>query len=1116
MRHIQHILLSILLISAPQLPVFAQQQVDDIVKVNGIRYKILTGNLIPNPGFEEGFTDWTDATTSSEPLSSTNFTLMETGGVDNSKYIVGTKNESSSAAGSIGTGWAIEGGKTYYFSYHVKYQSTTASSAREEYLKISLTNNKSLAAEPFVLLSGTQVNGGGEWTKNEVAFTNSTPYSYIVARFRWLNNRFGFDAFSLHEALELPNIDGLVAAVEEAQAIYDPEAIGAAELLSAITMAQGYLTSESSTEVWEAITALKEAITTYRIDNASPEKPVDMTHFIVNQGFDNNDATGWTGGGTVNYHSNEYYEKTFNLYQHITGLPAGRYTLKAQAFERPKHNDSGVAYKAGTETLYACFYAKSDDFPEKTVSFSSLYRHTYSGSGSSNGYVNTMASAEIMFATPGNYETVLPGILLREGATLTIGARSDFSQGGYWALMDNFRLEYEGYDANSVVDFLNDQIAIALELLTKKMQNSEASKLNSAVEAAQQALAVDPIVQDDLYEANSRLLEAIATATVSVAAYDALQTAVDSALAHYGDGSGNGADILQDAISAAQVVLSSFDISLDEVDQATLAMNDAIFVFRLSNGSGPVPTVVTNPNHARGATVAFGRSTITGVSTSSLLERGFCWSTSPEPTVLDNRSTDYLADNNGRIYRMGNLQPATIYYMRAYAITNEYAVGYGDVVKVITIPKGSINYTVESNVSGDNRTRISAAMKSAVNYWNNLTSIQNHHLSVNYGSGTPTAEASYGGWMRFGPSVSYQQTGTALHEMGHTIGVGQHTYWTNTSSSPLKVNGVWQGERANNVVRFLDNDPSATMKGDGTHMWPYGINGAHEDTGSELLYVGNSLITQGLGEDGLPPTYGFATPAYTFESDEGVKYYIKNEAESRGRNTSFLIENENRQLVYREMTKSEALSNDSTAWYLDFNPATCYYRIRNASTGNYITYKSTGTNGIGTAPRTTPTTLENFQLMGSRSTTQIGNGASAFVTKGYWIVRPEKTLNPPTFAASSNGVTSSSTFNILTSATTQRWFLLTEDEVDLFVQALSPVGLQEVNNSSIRFYTEGGQLYIDQISLPSDISVYDISGRQQLVAKGVSGSWSKELEKGVYVVSLRSQQYYVVKKMIIW
>ena len=126
------------------------------------------------------------------------------------------------------------------------------------------------------------------------------------------------------------------------------------------------------------------------------------------------------------------------------------------------------------------------------------------------------------------------------------------------------------------------------------------------------------------------------------------------------------------------------------------------------------------------------------------------------------------------MYYIQNLNPSTVYYMRAYVLTQDNAVGYGDILKVITIPKGTVSYSLSSNVTQEHYTRIDNAMASAVNYFNELTSIQGHRLSVNYGSGTPTAEASYGGWMRFGPSTSYQQTGTALHELGHTIGVGTH------------------------------------------------------------------------------------------------------------------------------------------------------------------------------------------------------------------------------------------------------------------------------------------------------------------------------------------------------
>ena len=43
------------------------------------------------------------------------------------------------------------------------------------------------------------------------------------------------------------------------------------------------------------------------------------------------------------------------------------------------------------------------------------------------------------------------------------------------------------------------------------------------------------------------------------------------------------------------------------------------------------------------------------------------------------------------------------------------------------------------------------------------------------------------------------------------------------------------------------------LTGDHIHFWPYGINGAHEDDGSDALYIIQSLIVQALGEDGLPP-----------------------------------------------------------------------------------------------------------------------------------------------------------------------------------------------------------------------------------------------------------------------
>lgn len=977
-------------------PLFVQAQYSsgDTITVKGVRYKVTSNNLISNPGFENGFTGWTDATSSMSTLSATNFTLVSTGGIGDSQFLVGTKNEGATAAGSIGTSWPVETGKSYVFSFYVKYLTATNPTVTEMWLKTSLTSVPYTSTESRVLLDGAKVETGGVWTLNSIGFTNTLPvYSHLMARFRWLNNRLGFDQFSLHEAYEIPDIDSLQAVINYAESIYKSDANDASLLLSAINHAKTLLTSTTATEVRQAIQTLNTVVFNYKLVNASAEEPIDMTRLIVNQGFDSNTTDGWTGAGTVGSYTLEFYQKTFNMYQEIKNLPAGKYKLMAKGFERPKNNDGGAAYKVGSENIYARLVARSNQFKEFSVPFISLYKHPYSGSGSSNGYANTMSAAYLMFASvsPSYYDIEVNDILLGENDVLTIGAKSDFQQSGYWAIMDNFRLEYHGRNPADIAAYINNQLGLAEQLTTFTMQDSVRTKLDLAISNARAVVSATPLVPGELYIVNTELSSALKAAGESVNAYQLLKTTINQAFTLYGTGNGIGAVALFELIQTGQKMYENAESNVSKVSAETKKLQDAIFSYRIANATGAVPKVTTHPFIARGASAAYGRNTVTGVVSSALMERGFVWSTQPEPTVLDNRTVRYLTDKTGQpIFRMDNLQPSTVYYMRAYALTKEYAVGYGDVVKVITIPKGTITYLLDGGLTGDNRTRVDAAMKSSVEFWNSHTSIKGLGLTVNYGSGTLTAEASYGGWMRFGPNASYQQTGTALHEMGHTIGVGTHQYWYNTTSSPLKEGGVWLGERATQVVRFLENDATATLKGDATHMWPYGINGAHEDSGSELLYIGNSLITQALGEDGLPPTNGFTTPAYTFPSNEGVKYYIKNESETRGFNTAYLVESAAGQLMYTDMSMSQALSDDKAAWYFDFIPSTGYYRIRNAASGKYVSYKASGTYGMGLITRSKPTTAENLQLTGARSNKTIGTGATSFTTKGYWIVRPDK------------------------------------------------------------------------------------------------------------------------------
>jgi len=191
------------------------------------------------------------------------------------------------------------------------------------------------------------------------------------------------------------------------------------------------------------------------------------------------------------------------------------------------------------------------------------------------------------------------------------------------------------------------------------------------------------------------------------------------------------------------------------------------------------------------------------------------------------------------------LEQQTIYYIRSYAITS-YAVTYSDEITTSTIKEGNFTWSFwweDSSNPAFNRLR--EAFDKATWYYNNFTSIEKH-VNVNYSPGTPTADANIDGWINFGSNPDYQRTGTAMHELAHTVGVGTHRkYWELMQNS-------WQGNRANDILKFIINDPNARINGDSTHFWPYGINGAHEDDGSEMLYIIHSLIIQGMKADGLP------------------------------------------------------------------------------------------------------------------------------------------------------------------------------------------------------------------------------------------------------------------------
>ncbi len=459
----------------------------------------------------------------------------------------------------------------------------------------------------------------------------------------------------------------------------------------------------------------------------------------------------------------------------------------------------------------------------------------------------------------------------------------------------------------------------------------------------------------------------------------------------------------------------------------------------------PAPVVVGDTRFARGATMAFGR--IKSVTGESISEKGFCWAETPLPTINDNSTTEYLT-NNGYIYMLKELKPATIYYMRAYAKNSYGKVGYGEAIKFSTLPKGKVSYSYNNGGDDAANSRVNSAAEEACAIFNDLTEMVKH-FNIGYSPGTPTADCYYADepWMNMGANSSYQRTGTIMHEMQHGFGLVPYTTQWNKDILREKLDGSgrgsghWLGDRVSAFLNFWDNTTGARLNGDYQHMWPYGINGASEDHNSVVDYYANAMIGQALGEDGLEHrSSSFAEPCYIFTHDDNTKYYLKNEDEQRGLYTSYLVPTKTGILQWRQMTAAEAQQNDSAAWYLSFTPANQYYQVRNAATGQYVTYSG----GFKTVAHSTPTAADNLHLM--RGRVDVGSGEAA--TRGYWMIHPTGNLSPSAMQANANGTVGSATFDLKNTAARQRWLILTAEQTTMVEQG-AIVAMKESVNSML-------------------------------------------------------------------
>ena len=155
--------------------------------------------------------------------------------------------------------------------------------------------------------------------------------------------------------------------------------------------------------------------------------------------------------------------------------------------------------------------------------------------------------------------------------------------------------------------------------------------------------------------------------------------------------------------------------------------------------------------------------------------------------------------------------------------------------------EGGVTYTLHksANPTSDEQDaykRITTVMDSAVKLYNTYSNLSKF-INVYYSPGVPTAEASSNGDLRFGENRSYMVVPTAMHEMGHTMGIGTtQEYWDACQD------GVFRNDKVQAKLRELSGKPSDELHCDRQHIWPYGLNQASEVKSEKDLIIHVQLV----------------------------------------------------------------------------------------------------------------------------------------------------------------------------------------------------------------------------------------------------------------------------------
>ncbi len=343
-------------------------------------------------------------------------------------------------------------------------------------------------------------NANGDWTDYSIDFsiTETTPYATV--EFKAVRKgdllKIGVDEFKLM-------YDGrsyYESIISKAQDLYDNNKDwaenGLADFETAISDNKDKQTID---EINEAIVALENAMATFKSLNS-----VDVTVKINNPNFDSN-IDGWTktggdgngfqrqtstqpnfAGGFLekwrNAWNGGYNQKDFDVYQEISNLPSGEYTVNAYI---------QAQMQGGKETLGDSYKDKKHGGPYYIDNDKGVWMYATSGDNSSNVWANTHNPN---FGETGGGVLRTASVKVTNGV-LKIGFKGIGSPNGgtqlgtyaNWIACDTWTLSYFGFDPTTLLSQLKSLKDEANSLLNneeyKTVVGAERTDLKNKIES---------------------------------------------------------------------------------------------------------------------------------------------------------------------------------------------------------------------------------------------------------------------------------------------------------------------------------------------------------------------------------------------------------------------------------------------------------------------------------------------------------------------------------------------------------------------------------------------------------------------------------------------------------